>query len=95
MKIIKYQKLKSNKYKVVLDNEEEITLYDNVILDNNLLITKEINNIDDILKQNDYYDAYFISIKYISRKLRTNKEIYNYLKNKFDLDIINETINRL
>ena len=95
MKIIKYQKLKSNKYKVTLENDDTINLYDNVILDNNLLLTKEINDIDDILKQNDYYDAYFLSIKYISRKQRTNKEIYNYLKNKFDISIINDTINRL
>ena len=37
MKIIKYQKLKTNKYKLYLDNNEEITLYDEVIINNNLL----------------------------------------------------------
>ena len=95
MKIIKYQKLKSNKYKVTLENEDTIDLYDKVILDNNLLITKEIDNVDDILKQNEYFDAYFLSLKYISRKLRTKKEIFNYLKNKFDADIIEDTIKRL
>ena len=95
MKILKYQKLKSNKYKITLENEDSITLYDNVILDNNLLLTKEINNIEDILKQNEYYDAYFLSIKYISKKQRNKKEIQTYLRNKFDLDIINNTIKRL
>ncbi len=95
MRIIKYQKLKSNKYKVVLENDDTITLYDNIILDNNLLLTKEIDNIDDILKQNDYYDAYYLSIKYISRKQRTKKEIHSYLNNKFDIDIINDTIEKL
>ena len=95
MKIVKYQKLKTNKYKVFLENEDTITLYDQVILDNNLLLAKEIDDIDKILKQNDYFDAYFLSIKYISRKLRTKKEIFNYLHNKFDIDIINDTIKRL
>ena len=95
MKILKYQKLKSNKYKVTLENEDTITLYDNVILDNNLLLKKEIDNLDDILRQNDYYNAYFLSIKYISRKQRTKKEIHNYLYNKFDSNIIKDTINRL
>jgi len=95
MKIIKYQKLKSNKYKVTLDNEESITLYDNVILENNLLLSKEISNVDAILKENEYYDAYFLSLKYISKKLRTKKEIHNYLINKFDISVIDDTIKKL
>ena len=95
MKIIKYQKLKTNKYKILLDNDETITLYDDIILKNNLLLTKEINDIDLLLKENEYFDAYNISLKYISRKLRTKKEINSYLKNKFDIEIINDTIKRL
>lgn len=95
MKIVKYLKLKTNKYKVFLDNEDTITLYDKIILDNDLLITKEIDDIDKIQKENESYDSYFLSIKYISRKLRTKKEIYNYLKNKFDIEVINETIKKL
>ena len=95
MKIKKYQKLKSNKYKVTLENDDTITLYDNVILDNHLLLTKKIDNIDEIINQNNYYDAYFLTIKYIGRKQRTKKEIYKYLNNKFDIDIINDTIKRV
>ena len=95
MKIIKYQKLKTNKYKILLDNDETITLYDDIILKNSLLLTKEINDIDLLLKENEYFDAYNISLKYISRKLRTKKEINSYLKNKFDIEIINDTIKRL
>ena len=95
MKIKKYQKLKSNKYKVTLDNDDTITLYDEVILDNNLLLTKEIDNIDDILNQNNYYEAYFLSIKYITKKQRTKKEIFNYLLKKYDIEIINNVILKL
>ena len=95
MKIVKYQKIKSNKYKVTLDNNDEIELYDNIILENNLLLTKEINDMDVLLKQNEYYDAYYLSLKYISKKLRTKKEIHKYLNNKFNIDIIDNTIKKL
>ena len=44
MKITKFKKMSGNKYKVFLDNSDIIILNENVILDYNLLITKEINN---------------------------------------------------
>jgi len=95
MKIIKYQKLKSNKYKVILSNNDELILYDEVILKNNLLLTKEINDIDNILNENIFYDAYFNSLKYIQRKLRTKKELNNYLSLKYESNIINDVLNKI
>lgn len=95
MKIIKYKKLKSNKYKIYLDNDEEIVLYDEVILNNNLLLTKEITNLNKLLKENEEYDAYFLSLKYINKKLRSKKELYKYLDKKFDINIIEDTIKKI
>ena len=95
MKIIKYQKLKNNKYELLLDNNDKITLYDEVILKNELLLTKEINDINKIINENEYYDAYYDAIKYINRKLRATKEIEKYLNKKYDSNIINKVINRL
>ena len=95
MKIIKYQLLKSNKYKITLENDENITLYDNVILNNNLLLTKEINDIDKLLKENSYYEAYYTAIKYLEKKLRSKKEIYKHLSSKFDDITINKVIKNI
>ena len=39
MKVSKIKKTKSGKYKIVLDNQESLELYDDVILKNNILYT--------------------------------------------------------
>ena len=95
MKIIKYTKLKNNKYDIYLDNNDKVSLYDEVILNNDLLLTKEINNINDLIKENEYYDAYYNALKYINRKLRAKKEIIKYLSKTYDNNIIDKVINRL
>ena len=77
MKIVKYQKKKSNVYEVTFSNNEKISLFDDVILKYNLLIKKEIK--DDLLKEiieyNSFIESYNVSLKYINTKLRTEKEI--------------------
>ena len=95
MKIVSYEKKANNKYKVKLDNDETITLYDNVILNNNLLITKEIDDVDKLIKENDFYELYNKTIRYLGTKLRTRKEIYNHFKLKYDRDIINDVLDRI
>lgn len=97
MKIEKFTKLKENKYKVVFDNELEVTLYDDVIVKYNLLVNKVMDNKEfkEVTTYNDSLDAYYKSIKYINRKLRTKKEIFKYLEKDFDNKIINDTIKKL
>lgn len=80
MRIKKIEKLTSGKYKIVID-DEKITTYDSVILDNNLLYKK---NIDDslykkIIEDTKYYDNYNKAVKYILKKRRSEKEIREYL----------------
>ena len=94
MKIIKYKKLKTNTYKLVLDNKEEIVLYDDTIIKYDLLRTKEINDLDSIIKYNKSIESYYIAIKYITRKLRTEKEVRNKLID-YPSKAIDNTIERL
>lgn len=97
MKIEKYSKGSSNKYKVTIDGED-YTLYDDVIIKFGLLLKKEISSkeLDNIVKYNDELDSYYLSIKYITKKLRSEKEIYEYLKKKaIDDRVIENTINKL
>ena len=43
MKIEKYVKLSKNKYRIIFENGEVFDTYDNVILDNDLLLTHSIS----------------------------------------------------
>lgn len=91
MEIKKIKKLKSGKYEITLESNEKIVTYDEVILKNNLLFKKNISleEIDDINNLNEFYDVYHKTIKYISKKIRSLKEIKEYLK-KFNLSIKEE-----
>ena len=97
MKIDKYKYLKNSKYEVIINNEKYI-IYEDIILKNELLIKKEISKreLDLLLEENNFYEAYYKSIKYINLKLRTKKEIEDYLKrNEFDKKTISSVITRL
>ena len=97
MKIIKYKKIR-NKYRVFFDNQDKIDLYENVILNNNLLLKKEISEelLEKIKKENDKEAIYDISIKYISVKMRSKKEINCYLRKKgYEESDINRVVKKL
>lgn len=81
MKIDKIKKLPNNKYKIYLSNKEVITTYDDVILKNNLLFQKELDSelLNNLQIDNDYYTLYNKCINLISKKLRSEKEVRDYL----------------
>lgn len=87
MEIKNIKKLKSGKYKLELDNKEKFVTYDEVILNHNLLFHKEIdtNLLNTLNIETSYYNIYTKVIKYISTKMRSKKEIINYLK-KLEVD---------
>ena len=97
MKINKFKKIGSNKYKIYFDNESLI-VYEDVILKYNLLYKKDIDNdlLIEINKENYKSSIYDVSIKYISVGMRSKKELEEYLKKKkYDQKDIEETIKRL
>lgn len=98
MKIESFKKLKDNKYEVNFDNKDSITLYDDVIVYYNLLVNKEMdkNKYLKIIKYNNQLEAYYLSLKFLNKKMRTEKEIKNMLEKKdYDIDVINKTIEKL
>ena len=98
MKIIKYERNKKNNYNVYLDNGEIITLNENVITENELLLKKEIDKelYDKLNIDNKIYELYEISIKYINVRLRSIKEIKAYIQKKEkDIDIVNRVCDKL
>ena len=83
MKVLKYKKIK-NKYRVYFDNDIKVDLYEDIILKYELLLKKEIDNktFDKLVLDNNKEDIYEKSINYISIKIRSKEEIFNYLNKK-------------
>ena len=98
MKIDKYELIKKNKYNIFLSNGEVITVDERVITENELLLKKEIdiNLYNKVIRESRIYELVDIAIKYISIRLRSIKEIKDYLKKKEeDTDLIEVSINKL
>lgn len=99
MLIEKYEKIGKSKYRLYLDNGEVIDTYDEVILKNDLLLKKELDNYlyQKVLTESNIYEYYNACIKYISVRIRSVKEIRDYLKRKNvveeDIDYIVEKLN--
>lgn len=96
MKISKFKKMANNKYRIYID-DDTLDTYDEVIIANNLLYKKEIDNelYNKILEENKYYDVYNKCIKMLSTKLRSKNEIEKYLEGKVTLDDKNKIIDKL
>lgn len=97
MKVQKIEKLKNKKYKITIDNKTLIT-FDNVILENNLLYNKIIDDklYDKILRDTEFYNIYDKIEKYVLKKRRSEKEAVEYLlKLEISGEYINKIINKL
>jgi regulatory protein len=97
MNIVKFKKLGKNKYKVFFDNEELI-LYEDVILKYNLLSKKtiDLHVLDNVLKDNSFYEVYNNALSYIEIKMRNKNELRNYLvKKEYESKDIDKVIEKL
>ncbi|MBQ7137106.1 MAG: RecX family transcriptional regulator [Bacilli bacterium] len=95
MHIDKYTKLKNGQYKLSFDNGTNALVHEDLILKYNLLINKELDEelLETILKENQSYIAYGLAIGYLKTKMRSQKEIKEYLQKKdITEDLINNAI---
>ena len=92
MKITKYKKKNQNEYLIYFDNETSISIYEDTIIEYNLLVKKDIDDktLKEIILYNQKYVAYYQALKDITLKLRTEKELKTRLKKK---SLNNESIN--
>ncbi len=98
MNILKYKKLTNGKYKVVLENNVELTLYEDVRLKYELLIKKDISDkiLPKIREDNSYYEAYYNTLKSLNSKYKSVNETKKYLYSKeYDKDIVDKVIENL
>lgn len=86
MNIEKYELTKKNKYNVYLSSGEVLTLDERVITSNELLLKKGMDKelYDKIINENKVYEMMDAAIKYIGVRLRSIKEIKDYLKKKYE-----------
>lgn len=98
MNIEKYELTKKNKYNVYLSSGEVLTLDERVITSNELLLKKELNTklYNKVIEENKIYEMMDIAIKYISVRLRSIKEIKDYLRKRCDeIELIELATNKL
>lgn len=98
MKIKRITKLKKNIYNVILENDETIKLFEDVILKHDLLIDKRIDDkkIKSILFDNDVMNAYYDALSFLNIKMRCTGEIVEKLKSKdYSENIIQEVLKLL
>lgn len=98
MKIVKFKKTGKNKYKLYLENNQILSLYEDIIIKHNLILKKEIDNneINKLVKENINYSAYALALDYISIRLRSKKELENYLlKKQMDKTVADFAISKL
>ena len=91
-------KKSGNKYKIEFSSGRSILTFDNVILDNNLLYDKKIDDslYDKIVKETSYYGNYNDVLKKISRKMMSEEEVKRLLvKKDVSLEDIGKIINKL
>ncbi|MBP5679112.1 MAG: RecX family transcriptional regulator [Bacilli bacterium] len=98
MKILKFQKKPNGKYRVFLDDGREFIYYEEVILQYNLLLTKEIKEEDllTIHNTNLEYDVYYVALHSINSRFKSIYETREFLKKKeYPSDLIEKAIEKL
>lgn len=98
MKIEKYEYTKNNNYNIYLSSGEVITINEEVITENELLLKKELDTelYNKLLYEDKICKAINVAIKYITIRLRSKKEISDYLlKKDFSSEIVIAAINKL
>ena len=96
MKITKYKKRTKGRYSVYLDDGREFLLYEEVILKYELLLKKEITDIDEINQANLEYDVYYTALNSLRNRMRSCFELRNSLiKKEYPEELVDITIDKL
>ena len=86
------------RYKIFLDNDKDIVLYEDVILKYNLLLKKDID--DDLLIEIDKYnqecDVYYVALTSINNRFKSIYELkQSLLRKEYPNDLVDKAIEKL
>ena len=98
LRIIKYRRMANGKYKVELDDNRDLLLYEDVILKYELLLLKEIDDklLIEVDKANQEWDVYYVALKSLKSRFKSIKDLRDsLLKKEYPKDLVDSAINRL
>lgn len=98
MKILKYKKKKNGQYELMLESGEELSLYEEVILNFDLLLKKSISDDkrDMILRANQEYDVYYVALKALKSRFKSVKDLRELLlKKQYPQELVEKAISKL
>lgn len=98
MKVIGMKKMPKGRYKLTMDDSSDLILYEEVVINNVILIGKTIDKDlkDKIMLDNYRATPYQQALSYIDSRMRSREEIRNLLTKKgYEYDLIDDTISRL
>lgn len=84
MKIIKYKYLNDGLYEITLD-DRVITVYEDSIIKNNILLKKEITSkeLDNLMKDEEFYEIKRRLINLLNKRLYTKMELLDIIKKEY------------
>ena len=98
MKILKYKKGAKGLYKITLEDGTVLSLYEEVILKYNLLLTKRVDDEikDEMFACNLEYEVYYAALNSIKSRNKSEYDLRKYLLNKeYPIDLIDKAVNKL
>lgn len=98
MKIEKFSKHRNGMYHLVLEDGNKIKTHEDLILKYNLILTKEVDDslLEQLHNENQIYEIYEVALKYLNIRLRSYKELYEYLVKKgYEKTIVNTVLDIL
>lgn len=98
MKILKFKKKPNGKYSVYLDDGREFVYYEEVILQYELLLKKEVDEKDllSIHQTNLEYDVYYVALNSIKSRFKSIYELREFLRKKeYPEEMIDHAIDKL
>lgn len=98
MKILKYKKLSSGRYKLELEDSQPVELYEETILKYELLLKKRIDNSEmiEISEYDKEWDVYYVGLKALKSRFKSTKELRDYLiRKEYPYDLVNNAVEKL
>lgn len=98
MKILKYKKLSSGRYKLELEDSQPVELYEETILKYELLLKKRIDDSEmiEISEYDKEWDVYYVGLKALKSRFKSTKELRDYLiRKEYPYDLVNNAVEKL
>ena len=98
MKIIKYKKGAKGLYKVDLEDGTVLSLYEEVILKYNLLLTKDVDDSikDEMFDYNLECEVYYVALNNIKARAKSQNDLRKFLLNKeYPTELVDKAIDKL